>query len=178
MPKNTTHEAHTSKIILYIIIAVIFGVGVFIGLSLAHIPAKAPVAPTNENAQERVCEVVESKLMERIENESDIPTYSPERFLDNAQVYVDLVNWGCPENADKFRAAATRQLEIANALHGEINQRNTDRNFNQMQMQIYRNLATEQGEFAREFRRILDKANRLGEPAIQFVAEVERIFSE
>ena len=168
---------HNRRWVFYVVIVLFFAAGIWIGYA-AHKDKAEPAKIVPERPAElRTCDIIEQKKLGMINDEMDA---SPDNLAWNAEVYSDLVKYGCPENAAKFRNLALRQLEIADAMIGEnvgyfvtFN----DGNLYKTQMRVYKNLK-EQGEIAQEARRIMQKAQRLGEPALEFISEIERILSE
>ncbi|MCL1785760.1 MAG: hypothetical protein FWG39_01240 [Alphaproteobacteria bacterium] len=147
-------------------------------------PSVPVLAAKTEKLPERTCEAVEIKMLEKIndENEIDARRYDAyEYFIQNARIYADLMRLGCPENSEKFRALAIRQLDIATALQGEFNEHDAyDSNAVQShanRMQVYKQVHGE-SEFIQEARRVMEKARHLGEPALQFLGAIEKVFAE
>jgi len=145
-----------------------------------------PDRPVQENLPERTCEAIEVQMQVRIVPESlIIDMYgndsAPYVLMDNAETYTTLIRLGCPENADRFRALAVRQMEIASALLGEINEgqlRNNNVGSHVRLMRIYESLK-EDSEFQREARRVIERASRFGiEVAQDFISRIERIRAE
>ncbi|MCL2017612.1 MAG: hypothetical protein FWG80_02470 [Alphaproteobacteria bacterium] len=140
-------------------------------------PVSEPVMVESEKRPERTCEVIERKRLELIFDEMNA---SANDLVYNAVNYSHLVKYGCPENMEKFKQLAIRQINIANAMNGDmLSEYDIYHNvgFYKDKLRVYRDLA-EQGEFVREARRIMEMANRLGEPALEFIGEIERILSE
>ena len=75
-----------------------------------------PQANTKEKLPETTCGKIEMLLTERL-----YPVDSPdaEAHTDNAKIYEDLSERGCPENSEKYKELARQELQIANALKGE-----------------------------------------------------------
>jgi len=126
-------------------------------------------------APEKTCEVIERKMLGKItdERQSD----DPYAFIQNAEIYSDLMTQGCPENTETFRQLAIRQLEIATVLYGEIVERNIHDEFHRIRLHIYMNVKG-LDEVAAEARRLYGIARRIGGAAVGFAAEVERILTD
>ena len=75
-----------------------------------------PQPRTDEKLPETTCGKIEMLLTERL-----YPVDSPdaEAHTDNAKIYEDLSERGCPENSEKYKELARQELQIANALKGE-----------------------------------------------------------
>ncbi len=75
-----------------------------------------PQPKTEEKLPETTCGKIEMLLTERL-----YPVDSPdaEAHTDNAKIYEDLSERGCPENSEKYKELARQELQIANALKGE-----------------------------------------------------------
>jgi signal transduction histidine kinase len=145
-----------------------------------HVPVPA-AAPAPQRLPERTCEAIEVQLLQRIIPENSINPWDADIFLRNASVYSDLMRAGCPENSERFRTQAIRQLDIASAMHGDVTIWDVNdypgRNFQIQRMRVYREVK-EESEVVREARRIMERASRLGEPALRFISEIERVFAE
>ena len=89
----------------------------------------------------------------------------------NAQIYANLSERGCAENSQKYKELATQELEIARAL--------TDDNVSQNQheatemVETYKRLHMQQ-----EAAKMLEKAKKLTDPAIDFIIQLEKIIEE
>ncbi|MCL2737292.1 MAG: hypothetical protein FWE17_00305 [Alphaproteobacteria bacterium] len=148
-----------------------------------EVPA-APVMVEPQRLPDRTCEAIEVQLLNRIVPEDEINSqdnFASEMFMHNSRIYSDLMRVGCPENSERFRDLARRQLDIASALLGEIRLDDgghiQEEHRHIRRMRIAREVQ-EETEFVREARRIMERASRLGEPALWFIGEIERVFME
>lgn len=88
----------------------------------------------------------------------------------NANIYASMVEYGCPENAEQNRKSALEALQIANALSNDLAQ---DQNNAYSVIDTYKKL--EMQTQAREF---LNKVQKLTDPAIDFILQMEKIINE
>jgi len=155
----------------WIKIIMVLCVGLYAGwIAAMHIVTTEPV----DEQPERACETIERHVLRAIVPEDKIDASAMDvvgAFMHNARMYAQLIEVGCPENTERFRTLAVRQLDIALALGGDI--------------EAAGNAGVQAGETAQgesevvsEARRIMRKARRLEEPALQFIGAIERAFSE
>lgn len=89
--------------------------------------------------------------------------------ITNAKIYANLSERGCPENSEKYKELAASELEIARALK--------DDNLEQIDsieiVETYKRLQMQQ-----EAARMIEKAKRLTNPAIDFIIQLEKIIEE
>jgi hypothetical protein len=90
--------------------------------------------------------------------------------IDNAKIYANLSERGCPENSEMYRDLAAGELEIARA----INDDNLDDKYHSVEIvETYKRL-----QMQAEAERMLEKAKRLTNPAIDFIIQLEKIIEE
>lgn len=160
----------------YLAIAAVFAIGMLAGWALAgnrHAAGGKPAALPDTGTCEKIEELKSKGLV-------DENTAAVEDFIKNAEIYSDLVKYGCPENSARFRQLAVRHLDIAAALRGEDlyeYELNEDGWLYKTRLRVYKNLDQE-SEAVREARRVIEKAHKFGEPALRFIAEIEKIISE
>ena len=151
-----------------IALAGLFTCGFMVGYALRR-PAADAVAPVPAAVSDLrpTCVVIEELILSRIypEDNIDMPSH-----LANADNYSLLVERGCPENAERFKALALRELEIASALQSE-------KYFNEDDATIvidtYKKL-----DMQREAQQFLDKMQKLTNPAIDFILQMQQIINE
>ena len=91
--------------------------------------------------------------------------------INNAKIYANLSERGCPENSEKFKALAKQELEIARALtDDDIEHRNGE---SVEIVETYKRLQMQQ-----EAERMIEKAKKLTNPAIDFIIQLEKIIEE
>jgi hypothetical protein len=114
------------------------------------------------------CKSVESVLKRNLYSNED--STDSRDHIRNAGIYASLASRGCPENAEKYRELALREIEIARALtddkfydNGEII--DVIETYKKLDMKA----AAEQ---------VFEKAKKLTDPAIDFILQVEKIINE
>ena len=116
---------------------------------------------------ETTCGQIEMLLRDRLE-----PADSHESgdHIQNAKIYANLSERGCPENAEKYKNLAAQELEIARALNDD----NLNQQFESVEIvETYKRLQMQQ-----EAARMIEKAKKLTNPAIDFIIELEKIIEE
>ncbi|MBD5389342.1 hypothetical protein HDR63_03765 [bacterium] len=144
----------------------LFGCGFMIGYAMR--PGTTPMPQdAGDAAIKPACQVVEEVLLEQIFPEDH--GYGNNFY--NADIYSRLVENGCPENAEKFKAMALRQIEIGTGLLNRdddvvlVNVPNAIDAYKKMDMQ-------------REAQKFLDKVQKLTNPAIEFIMQMQAIINE
>ena len=114
------------------------------------------------------CGQIERILLERLYS---IDSPDSEAHVDNAKVYANLSERGCPENIERYKQLAKQELEIARA----INDDNVERQPNESVeiVETYKRLQMQQ-----EAERMIEKAKKLTNPAIDFIIQLEKIIDE
>ena len=90
--------------------------------------------------------------------------------IDNAKIYANLSERGCPENSQKYKEMAKQELEIARALNDDILK---DKEDSIEIVETYKRLQMQQ-----EAERMIEKAKKLTNPAIDFIIQLEKIIEE
>ena len=124
---------------------------------------------TTNDEKESTCEQIENLLFDKLNRgyDKDDPKWRVER----AQIYANLSERGCPENSAKYKELAKQELEIARAL--------TDDNIEQNKheatemVETYKRLQMQQ-----EAAKMIEKAKKLTNPAIDFIIQLEKIIEE
>ncbi|MBR0212665.1 MAG: hypothetical protein IJQ55_03600 [Alphaproteobacteria bacterium] len=117
---------------------------------------------------ETTCGQIEMLLLDRLMPNN---SQSPEDHIDNAKIYANLSERGCPENSLKYRDLAAKELEIARALNDDNVARDPDESIEIVE--TYKRLQMQQ-----EAARMIEKAKKLTNPAIDFIIELEKIIEE
>ena len=118
-------------------------------------------------SEQPTCEQIESLLSRRLGSwDSDLS----ERRIKRAKIYANLSERGCPENSEKYKALAAQELEIARALYDDNLE---DRDESIEIVETYKRLQMQQ-----EAARMIEKAKKLTNPAIDFIIELEKIIEE
>ncbi|MDE6250977.1 MAG: hypothetical protein K2M34_05110 [Alphaproteobacteria bacterium] len=123
--------------------------------------------PQSMSKDMRTCEEIEEALKVHL-----IYNYDPDNTrarMQNAEVYSTMAERGCPENAEKYKELALRQIDVVSAVSSDNElMQNKD-----AIVDTYRKL--EMQEAARNF---LNKMDRLINPATDFIFELERVINE
>ena len=91
--------------------------------------------------------------------------------MNNAEVYSKLAEDGCPENIERYRKNALDELQIADGVRinaSDINPRevrSTINTYKKLQMQ-------------NEARRYLNKVEKMLDPGIDFIMELQKVIEE
>lgn len=114
----------------------------------------------------KTCSEIESLLLQRL------PTGNlqiSEIRIDRAKIYANLAERGCPENSQHYVTLAAKELEIARALE--------DDKFNEIEtvevVETYKRLEMKQAA-----NDVLNKVQKLTDPAIDFILQVQKIIEE
>ena len=120
-----------------------------------------------QQSPQTTCEKIERLLQDRL-----YPVNDPDAdvHIGNARVYASLSERGCPENSEKYKELAKQELEIARAL-------NDDNVSNEYEttaiVETYKRL-----QMQAEAERMIEKAKKLNNPAIDFIIQLEKIINE
>lgn len=130
-------------------------------------PVTVPDDADDEPGDVTTCERIEQLLAQQLIPEEDS---NPDSHLSNANIYVRLAERGCPENVDKYRALAAREIEIATALQPveympEPDVENVVDVYKKVKMQA----AAQQ---------VIDTLQKASEPTIDFILKLEKIINE
>lgn len=95
---------------------------------------------------------------------------NPDTHINNAKIYANLSERGCAENSQKYKELAKQELEIARALNDD----NLDDKRDSIEIvETYKRL-----QMQAEAERMIEKAKKLTNPAIDFIMELEKIIEE
>jgi len=129
--------------------------------------AEPELMPIEDFSEQPTCEQIESLLSRRL---GSWDLESSERRIERAKIYANLSERGCPENSEKYKALAAQELEIARALYDDnLNDRGESIEI----VETYKRLQMQQ-----EAARMIEKAKKLTNPAIDFIIELEKIIEE
>ena len=113
------------------------------------------------------CKQIEMLLTEKLYH---VGNPDAEAHIDNAKIYANLSERGCAENSQKYKELAKKELEIARALNDD----NLDDKHDSIEIvETYKRL-----QMQAEAERMIEKAKKLTNPAIDFIMELERIIEE
>ena len=129
-------------------------------------PKPTPRAEENK-MPETTCGQIERILLEELYS---IDSPDSEAHVDNAKIYANLSERGCPEHSEQYKDLAKKELEIARAINDD-NLRNTSQATEIVE--TYKRLQMQQ-----EAERMIEKAKKLTNPAIDFIIQLEKIIEE
>lgn len=117
---------------------------------------------------ETTCGKIETLLKDRLYS-VDVPdAYA---HVENAQIYANLSERGCPENSTKYKELAKQELEIARALNDDNVDKYRDESVEMVE--TYKRL-----QMQAEAEKMIEKAKKLTNPAIDFIIQLEKIIEE
>ena len=116
---------------------------------------------------ETTCGQIEMLLLDRL---TAADSHGSQDHIENAKIYANLSERGCPENSKKYKDLAAQELDIARALNDDDLEDVDDtieivETYKRLQMQ-------------KEAERMIEKAKKLTSPAIDFIIELEKIIEE
>ncbi|MBO4480394.1 MAG: hypothetical protein J5742_02080 [Alphaproteobacteria bacterium] len=116
----------------------------------------------------RPCEVIEKQLKFELITRDNPASWEHSR---NARVYSQMAEDGCPENSEKYKQMALDELQIADGIKvrddsiSQDEMRYTVGTYKKLQMQ-------------NEARKYIKKAEKLINPGIDFIMELQRVIEE
>ena len=126
----------------------------------------------DSNESDSACEKIENTLKRRL---GCFDSYhycdDPNQHIRDAKVYANLSERGCPENSQKYRDLAKQEIDIARALTDD----NIEQNYGESVeiVETYKRL-----QMQKEAERMIEKAKKLTNPAIDFIIQLEKIIEE
>ena len=135
---------------------------------------KQEVRQAEPNAQKTTCEKIEYVLSGRLACQDGTEhCMSSEDHINNAQIYANLSERGCPENSEKYKQLAKQELEIARAINDDSMKEGYEQDESVQIVETYKRLQMQQ-----EAERMIEKAKKLTNPAIDFIIQLEKIIEE
>lgn len=120
-----------------------------------------------DDAPVATCGRIEQLLAQQLMPEEDSNAYA---HLNNANTYARMAERGCPENADKYRALAAREIEITTALEPvEYMPESRVENVIDVYKKVKMRAAAQQ---------VIDTLQKVSEPTIDFILKLEKIVNE
>lgn len=113
------------------------------------------------------CAVIERNLLSNIQNCGD----SPNCHLENAEIYSKMAEDGCTENRQKYAQKALDELKIADGVR--VNDANIDTSEIRSTINTYKKL-----QMQNEAKKYLNKVEKMVNPGIDFILELQRIIEE
>lgn len=134
-------------------------------------PKKEPESKVEKpQTPETTCGQIERILNERLYS---VDSPDAEAHIDNAKIYANLSERGCAVNSEKYKELAKKELEIARALNDD-HVEYTDEQQDAIEIvETYKRL-----QMQAEAEKMIEKAKRLTNPAIDFIIELEKIIEE
>lgn len=125
----------------------------------------------NENgiSDKPTCEQIEYLLMQRLRCHEEVCGHSS-MHIDDAQIYANLSERGCAANSKKYKQLAKQELDIARALNDDSLE---DRQEATEMVETYKRL-----QMQAEAAKMIEKAKKLTNPAIDFIIQLEKIIEE
>lgn len=130
-------------------------------------PKPQPKVEKNKMA-EITCGKIETVLARKLNNDdSDINVWN---HINDAQIYANLSERGCPENSEKYKQLAKQELEIARALNDD----SVEDTYETTEIvETYKRI-----KMQAEAEKMIEKAKKLTNPAIDFIIQLEKIINE
>ncbi len=124
-----------------------------------------------DKKENETCEEIEFVLTQKLRCASQYEYCNDaEEHINDAKIYANLSERGCPENKSKYEQLAKRELEIARA----INDDNLDDREESIEIvETYKRL-----QMQAEAEKMIEKAKKLTNPAIDFIIQLEKIIEE
>ena len=119
---------------------------------------------------EKPCVKLETVLKQRLRCTDVYHCSDSYSHLEEAKIYANLSERGCPGNSAKYKELAKQELEIARALNDDDME---DRREATEIVETYKRLQMQQ-----EAERMIEKAKKLTNPAIDFIIQLEKIIEE
>jgi len=130
-------------------------------------PVVAPEAPAKMPSI--TCEAVEKLLGRRLESFSEDSTDAAEH-IERAKIFANLSERGCAKNSGTYRDLAKKEIDIARALNDD----HLDNQYEATEMvETYKRL-----QMQAEAEKMIEKAKKLTNPAIDFIIQLEKIIEE
>jgi len=122
-----------------------------------------------EKLPDLTCAAVETLLLKRL-NDFDEDTTFSEPHIERAKIYANLSERGCAKNTNVYKDLAKKEIDIARALNDDnIENRGEATEI----VETYKRL-----QMQAEAEKMLEKAKKLTNPAIDFIIQLEKIIEE
>lgn len=115
------------------------------------------------------CEQIQIVLEDKLQCVNSLCNDAEEHIHD-ARIYANLSERGCSINSERYRSLAKQELEIARALTDD---RLDDRHEATEMVETYKRL-----QMQAEAAKMIEKAKKLANPAIDFIIQLEKIIEE
>jgi hypothetical protein len=124
-----------------------------------------------DSADKPTCEQIEGLLTEKLKWHSDY--MAAQDHIERAQIYANLSERGCAGNSAKYKQLAKQELEIARALNDENMETMQGQEETIKMVETYKRI-----QMREEATKIIDKAKKMTEPAIDFILQLEKIIQD
>ena len=122
----------------------------------------------NEHFAERPCQVIERQLTEELVTGDR--ARSPEHSR-NAKIYSQMSEDGCPENSKRYKQMALNELQIAEGIR--VDEDDIDKGEMLSTVNTYKKL-----QMQNEAKKYIKKVEKLVDPGIDFIMELQRVIEE
>jgi len=125
-----------------------------------------------EKTETTTCSEIEFVLTQRLRCAAQYSYCErADEHINDAKIYANLSERGCEENKSKYEQLAKRELEIARALNDDDIEHNPHESVEIVE--TYKRL-----QMQAEAERMIEKAKKLTNPAIDFIIQLEKIIDE
>ena len=115
------------------------------------------------------CEAVEKLLGKRLEDFEEDSTDASEH-IERAKIFANLAERGCAKNSSIYKDLAKKEIDLARALNDD----HLDNQYEATEMvETYKRL-----QMQAEAEKMIEKAKKLTNPAIDFIIQLEKIIEE
>lgn len=134
------------------------------------------VKPVQMHQDVNVCNRIERVWLDRLNEleiqNDEVVVGEPDAqfYINRAKIYANLADRGCKENLEVYKELAKKDLEVARALNQD---RLDDRREATEMVETYKRL-----QMQNEAAKMIEKAKKLTNPAIDFIIQLEKIIEE
>ena len=136
-------------------------------MNYVHNPYFEQYETTNDE-NSRPCEIIERQLRFELTTSANPSSWDRSR---NAAIYSKMAEDGCPENAEKYKQFALNELQIADGI--KVRDDEVSREEMRYTVDTYKKLQMQQ-----EAKKYLNKVEKLVNPGIDFIMELQRVIEE
>lgn len=122
----------------------------------------------NETVTERPCQVIERQLSAQLSMGDSVNSWLHSR---NAKIYSQMAEDGCAENAKKYKQLALNELQIAEGIR--VDENDIDQSEMLTTVNTYKKL-----QMQNEAKKYIKKVEKLVDPGIDFIMELQRVIEE
>lgn len=133
---------------------------------------KAKFMPKNTKVKPSgvTCDRIESVWLQRLNNINFEVSDDAQDYINRAKIYAILADKGCEKNSAEYKELAKQDLDVARALNQD---RLDDRREATEMVETYKRL-----QMQNEAAKMIEKAKKLTNPAIDFIIQLEKIIEE